>query len=114
MIRIFGEVTKVRKFTNGDIEIDFHHEEQITEYRYSADPGRLGNFPKDLAETLASTLDSSICIEIFFQNDGLPSHIELEQCDEDDDVEDDDVEDDDVEDDDVEDDDVEDDDVEDE
>gem|GEM_PF-601028 len=78
---IFGEVIRVRKFTNGDIEIDFHHEEQITEYRYSADPGRLGNFPKDLAETLASTLDSSICIEIFFQNDGLPSHIELEQCD---------------------------------
>jgi hypothetical protein len=77
---IFGEVIRVRKFTNGDIEIDFHHEEQITEYRYSADPGRLGNFPKDLAETLASTLDSSICIEIFFQNDGLPSHIELEQC----------------------------------
>ncbi len=63
---IFGEVIKVRKFTNGDIEIDFHHEEQITEYRYSADPSRLGNFPKDLAETLASTLDTSICIEIFF------------------------------------------------
>ena len=90
---IFGEVIRVRKFTNGDIEIDFHHEEQITEYRYSADPGRLGNFPKDLAETLASTLDSSICIEIFFQNDGLPSHIELEQCD-DDEEEDDEEEDD--------------------
>ena len=86
---IFGEVIRVRKFTNGDIEIDFHHEEQITEYRYSADPGRLGNFPKDLAETLASTLDSSICIEIFFQNDGLPSHIELEQCDDEDDDEED-------------------------
>jgi len=98
---IFGEVIRVRKFTNGDIEIDFHHEEQITEYRYSADPGRLGNFPKDLAETLASTLDSSICIEIFFQNDGLPSHIELEQCDdeEEDDEEEDDEEEDDEEDD---------------
>jgi len=91
---IFGEVIRVRKFTNGDIEIDFHHEEQITEYRYSADPGRLGNFPKDLAETLASTLDSSICIEIFFQNDGLPSHIELEQCDDEDDDEEDDEDDD--------------------
>ena len=91
---IFGEVIRVRKFTNGDIEIDFHHEEQITEYRYSADPGRLGNFPKDLAETLASTLDSSICIEIFFQNDGLPSHIELEQCDDDEEEDDEDEEDD--------------------
>jgi len=100
---IFGEVIRVRKFTNGDIEIDFHHEEQITEYRYSADPGRLGNFPKDLAETLASTLDSSICIEIFFQNDGLPSHIELEQCDDDDEEEDDEEEDDEEEDDDEED-----------
>ena len=78
---VFGEVIKVRKFTNGDIEIDFHHEEQITEYRYSADPGRLGNFPKDLAETLVSTLDTTICVEIFFQDDGIPSYIELEQCD---------------------------------
>ncbi len=85
MTSIFGEVIKVRKFTNGDIEIDFHHEEQITEYRYSADPSRLGNFPKDLAETLASTLDTSICIEIFFQDDGIPSHIELEQCEDDED-----------------------------
>ena len=93
---IFGEVIRVRKFSNGDIEIDFHHEEQITEYRYSADSSRLGNFPKDLAETLASTLDTSICIEIFFQDDGIPSHIELEQCedDEDDDDEDDDEDDD--------------------
>jgi len=90
---IFGEVIKVRKFTNGDIEIDFHHEEQITEYRYSADPSRLGNFPKDLAETLASTLDTSICIEIFFQDDGIPSHIELEQCEDDEDDEDEDEDD---------------------
>ena len=81
---IFGEVIKVRKFTNGDIEIDFHHEEKITEYRYSADPGRLGTFPKDLAETLVSTLDTTICVEIFFQDDGIPSHIELEQCDDED------------------------------
>ena len=90
---IFGEVIKVRKFTNGDIEIDFHHEEQITEYRYSADPSRLGNFPKDLAETLASTLDTSICIEIFFEDDGIPSHIELEQCEDDEDDEDEDEDD---------------------
>jgi hypothetical protein len=81
---IFGEVIRVRKFSNGDVEIDFHHEEQITEYRYSADPGRLGNFPKDLAETLVSTLDTTICVEIFFQDDGLPSHIELEQCEDED------------------------------
>jgi hypothetical protein len=81
---IFGEVIRVRKFSNGDIEIDFHHEEQITEYRYSADPGRLGNFPKNLAETLVSTLDTNICIEIFFQDDGIPSHVELEQCEDED------------------------------
>jgi hypothetical protein len=84
---IFGEVIRVRKFSNGDIEIDFHHEEQITEYRYSADPSRLGNFPKDLAETLVSTLDTDICIEIFFQDNGIPSHIELEQCEDEDDEE---------------------------
>ena len=85
---IFGEVIRVRKFSNGDIEIDFHHEEQITEYRYSADPSRLGNFPKDLAETLASTLNTDICIEIFFQDDGIPSHLELEQCEDEDDDDD--------------------------
>ena len=80
---IFGEVIRVRKFSNGDIEIDFHHEEQITTYRYSADPDRLGNFPKDLAETLILTLDTNICIEIFSQDDGIPSYIELKQCEDD-------------------------------
>ena len=37
-----------------------------------------------------------ICIEIFFQEDGIPSHLELEQCEEDgeeDDEEDDEEED---------------------
>ena len=91
---IFGEVIRVRKFSNGDIEIDFHHEEQITEYRYSADPGRLGNFPKNLAETLVSTLDTNICIEIFFQDDGIPSHVELEQCEDEDELDDDELDDD--------------------
>jgi hypothetical protein len=92
---VFGEVIKVRKFINGDIEIDFHHEEQITEYRYSDDPGRLGNFPKEFAETLASTLDTAICVEIFFQDDGTPNYLELEQCNDEDEDEDDEDEDDD-------------------
>ena len=86
---IFGEVIKVRKFRNGDIEIDFHHDEQITQYRYSDDPSSIGIFPKDLAETLASTLNTDICIEIFFQDDGIPSYLELEQCEDDDEYEDD-------------------------
>ncbi len=74
----------VRKFTNGDIEVDFYHEDEITEYRFSSDPSRLGNFPKELTETLASTLANNICIEIYFGEDGNPTHVELEECDEDD------------------------------
>ena len=76
----------VRKFTNGDIEVDFYLEDESTEYRYSSEPGRLGNFPKELAKTLASTLATNICIEIYFGEDGNPTHVELEECD--DDVED--------------------------
>jgi len=87
---IFGEVIKVRKFTNGDIEIDFHHEEKITEYRYSTNPIKTSNFPKNLAETLALTLDTNVCIEIFFHDDGTPNYIELEQCGNDEDEYDDD------------------------
>jgi len=71
----------VRKFANGDIEIDFYHEDKITEYRYSSDSSRLGNFPKELAETLATTLATDICIEIYFGEDGNPTHVELEECD---------------------------------
>jgi len=78
---IFGEVVGVRKYTNGDIEIDFYHEDEITEYRYSSDPEKLSNFPKELAETLATTLASNICVEIYFGEDGNPSHVELEECD---------------------------------
>ncbi|QUC64756.1 hypothetical protein NsoK4_00215 [Nitrosopumilus sp. K4] len=87
---IFGEVVGVRKFTNGDIEIDFFHEDEITEYRYSSDPSRLSNFPKELAETLASTLASDICVEIYFEDDGTPSYVELEECDYDEDDDEDD------------------------
>ncbi len=87
---LFGQVIGVKKFINGDIEVDFHHEDEITEYRYSSDQSRLGNFPKNLIETLASTLASDICIEIYFGDDGNPTHIELEECDDEDDLEDDD------------------------
>ncbi|MGI9568119.1 MAG: hypothetical protein ACR2LL_14080 [Nitrosopumilus sp.] len=80
---LFGQVVGVRKFTNGDIEIDFYHDDEITEYRYSSDPSRLGTFPKNLAETLASTLTTDICIEIFFNEDGAPTYVELEECDDD-------------------------------
>ncbi len=80
---LFGQVMGVRKFTNGDIEVDFYHEDKITEYRYSSDPSRLGNFPKELTETLATTLATDICIEIYFGDDGNPTHIELEECDDD-------------------------------
>ncbi len=74
----------VRKFANGDIEVDFYHEDQITEYRYSSDSSRLGNFPKELAETLVSTLATDICVEIHFDEDGNPTQIELEECDDED------------------------------
>ncbi|MDH3313649.1 MAG: hypothetical protein OEM28_10955 [Nitrosopumilus sp.] len=85
---IFGQVMGVRKFVNGDIELDFYHEDEITEYRYSSDPSRLGNFPKELAETLANTLASNICVEIYFREDGNPTYVELEECDDEDDLED--------------------------
>ena len=73
----------VRKFVNGDVEVDFYHEDEITEYRYSSDSGRLGFFPKELIETLASTLATNTCTEIYFGEDGNPTHIELEECDDD-------------------------------
>lgn len=80
---IFGQVVGTRKFVNGDIEVDFYHEDEITEYRYSSDSGRLDSFPKGLIETLASTLATNICTEIYFGEDGNPTHIELEECDDD-------------------------------
>ena len=77
----------VRKYANGDIEIDFYHDDELTEYKYSSNSNLLGNFPKELAETLASTLASDICIEIYFNESGSPTHVELEECDYDDDEE---------------------------
>ncbi len=77
----------VRKYSNGDIEIDFYHQDEITEYKYSSNSKISDNFPKELAETLASTLASDICIEIYFNENGNPTHIELEECDYDNDEE---------------------------
>lgn len=77
----------VRKYANGDIEIDFYHDDELTEYKHSSNSNLLGNFPKEIAETLASTLASDICIEIYFNESGSPTHVELEECDYDDDEE---------------------------
>jgi len=81
-------VLGVRKFANGDIEVDFYHDDEVTQYRYSSDSNRLSNFPKELIEPLVSTLATDICIDIFFGDDGNPTHIELEECDDDDEVDD--------------------------
>ena len=81
---LFGQVLGVRKFANGDIEVDFYHEDEVTQYRYSSDSNRLSNFPKELIESLALTLATDICIDIFFGDDGNPTHIELEECGDDD------------------------------
>lgn len=78
----------VRKFANGDIEVDFYHDDEVTQYRYSSDSNRLSNFPKELIESLVSTLATDICIDIFFGDDGNPTHIELEECGDDDEVDD--------------------------
>jgi len=86
---VFGQVITVRKFANGDIEVDFYHEDELTTYRYSSDPNRLGNFPKELIKILVSTLSTDICVEIFFGDDGNPTYVELEECDDEDDLEED-------------------------
>jgi len=77
-------VIGVRKFANGNIEIDFYHDDEIIEYKYSTNSNTSDNFPKELADTLALTLGSDICIEIYFEENGTPTHIELEECDYDD------------------------------
>ena len=82
---IFGQVVGVRKYANGNIEIDLYHEDEITEYKYSSNSNVDRNFPKELAETLASTLASDICVGIYFDDNQNPTHIELEECDYDDD-----------------------------
>lgn len=71
----------VRKYVNGDIEIDFYHEDELTEYKYSSNSNVPNSFPKELAETLISTLATDICTEIYFNENGNPTHIELEECD---------------------------------
>ncbi len=81
---IFGQVVGVRKYANGDIEIDFYHDDDLIEYRYSSDPSNPGSFPKEIAETLARTLATNVCAELYFGDDGLPTHVELEECDYDD------------------------------
>ena len=87
---IFGHVVAVRKFANGDVEVDFQHEKEIITYRHSSDSGRLGNFPKELIEILVTTLSTYICVDIFFGDDGNPTHVELMECEDEEDESDDD------------------------
>ncbi|NIP62587.1 MAG: hypothetical protein GWN01_03000 [Nitrosopumilaceae archaeon] len=78
---VFGQVVGARKFSNGDIEIDFYSDEEIIEYRYTTDSLNPRNFPKELAQTLMTILATDVCAEIFFSEDDIPTHIELEECD---------------------------------
>ena len=84
MHSVFGEVTAVRRHANGDIDVELYHDDRVTEYRYTSDPGRLGNVPKEIAESMASTLATDICVEVFFGEDGNLAYIELEECEYDD------------------------------
>ena len=86
---IFGQVVGVRKFANGNLEIDFFHDEEILEYRYSSDTEKPGDLTKELAETLASTLTSDICVEMFFDDHENLIYVELEECDYEEDEDDD-------------------------
>lgn len=81
---VFGQVIGVRKYVNGNIEIDFYHEDEIIKYKYSSNSSLDSNFSKVIAETLASTLTSDICVEIHFDDNSNFTHIELEECDYDD------------------------------
>ena len=82
---LFGNVVGVRRFANGDIEIDFFHDDdKILELRYSKDPNKLGNISKELAEPLADTLSTDICSEIHFDDSDSLTHIEFEECDDED------------------------------
>ena len=50
---------------------DFYHDDEITTYRYSSDPSRLGNFPKELtAYKLESIEDEKYYVddELLFIN----------------------------------------------
>lgn len=78
---VFGHVVGVRKYFNGNIEVDFFSDDEIIEYRYSTDAAASENFPKELVQTLATTLATDVCAEIFFNDDGMPTHVELEECD---------------------------------
>ena len=88
---VFGQVVGVRKFPDGTIEIEFYHGDEITEFRYSPNSDiSVNSMPKILAESLSSTLATNVCVEIYFDDDGVVTHIELEECDDDDDDDDDD------------------------
>ena len=80
---LFGQIVGVRKYVNGDIEVDFYHEDEIAEYRYFSDENQTNAFPKELIETLASTLATNVCVEIYFDDQNNPTYVELEECEDD-------------------------------
>lgn len=78
---IFGNVVGIRRHSQGDIEIDFFHDEDdITELRYSSNLEK-SNLTKELAESLCVTLATDICAEVFLDDNDKVTHIEFEECD---------------------------------
>lgn len=81
---IFGYVIGVRRFNNGDIEVDFFHDDDKTTILKFSNESKGSILSKDLAESLANTLGTDICTELFFDGAENISYIEFEECDYDD------------------------------
>ena len=76
-----GFVYRVRKHANGDMEISFMtEEEQEIELHYFINPSKNGELPKEIAYTLAETLDRNIWSEISFDENGIATSITLEEA----------------------------------
>jgi len=76
---LVGYVLRVKQFSDGSTDIVFvTADDEELELHYVADLSKKSELTKEMAQTLARTLDSDIWAEITFDDTGTVTSVELE------------------------------------
>ena len=77
---LLGYVYRVKRYTDGSIDIGFFSDDEEIELHYFTELSG-GTLTKEIAHALAETLGRNILAEICFNNEDISTSVELEEID---------------------------------
>lgn len=78
---VSGYVSKVKRYTNGEIDIGFFSDDEEIELHYFINSTKGGSLTREIANALADTLGHNIWAEIQFNDENIATSVELQEFD---------------------------------